>query len=211
MLQGGYTSISFWAYQGGNCGGTGNYATGVSAGEPQAASYVAGSGAFCAFYGPYIGNGSGYPLTDFASGSGPLNWGLYYDFAVINERQNEYVGLSQTAGNSPNVNNFVGIRWDNANTRFECAIRSGGSDVASAPMGVTYSANMARYQVSNGGTANSVTCQIGSTAATTVTGTIPAGNWFTIAGADWTGGTGSQPGFAVGQARFKISGRSATN
>jgi hypothetical protein len=177
-----------------------------------ASEWSSGSGTVCAFFGPFLNSASGaFPLTDFVSGSSPLNWGLYYDFAVADEHQNEYVGLSQTAGGSPTWNNFVGIRWDNANTRFECVIRSGGADVVSTTMGAAYSANVMRYQVSNAGTANSVTCQIGSTTATTVTGTIPAGSWYTIAGADWTSGSGSQPHFAIAQARLKISGRSATN
>jgi hypothetical protein len=212
MLQGGWVSDSFWGAQGGNCGGDTPYSTGLTAGEPMASEWSSGSGTVCAFFGPFLNSASGaFPLTDFVSGSSPLNWGLYYDFAVADEHQNEYVGLSQTAGGSPTWNNFVGIRWDNANTRFECVIRSGGADVVSTTMGAAYSANVMRYQVSNAGTANSVTCQIGSTTATTVTGTIPAGSWYTIAGADWTSGSGSQPHFAIAQARLKISGRSATN
>jgi hypothetical protein len=212
MMQGGWTADSFWGAQGGNCGGDTPYSTGLTAGEPMASEWSSGSGTVCAFFGPFLNSASGaFPLTDFVSGSSPLNWGLYYDFAVVDERQNEYVGLSQTAGSNPTMNNFVGIRWDNANTRFECVIRSGGADVVSTSMGVAYSANVMRYQISNAGTANSVTCQIGSTAATTVTGTMPAGGWYTIAGADWTSGTGSQPHFAIAQARLKISGRSATN
>jgi hypothetical protein len=209
MLQGAWSAVSFWGGNGGTCGGVGTYAAGVSAGEPAAVEWTTNSGNVCFFYAPFFNSGSGYPLGEFASGSSPLPWELYYDFGVIDQRQNEYVGLSSSVSGDAT---FAGIRFNVSNGHFECVIRSGNSDVAVTNMAVTYSANVMAYQLSNGGgMTNSITCQVGSTPAVTTAGTMPAGLTYLIAGADWSTGTGIQPHFATGEARFKISGRSATN
>jgi len=131
---------------------------------------------FSASYGSDTTNGCffGYPgqsikLPDFTQGT--------YTAAVRGGRHNTsaqdiYYGVENTISGAPA--DFVGPRWTHGSTIFQCVIRSGGTDRATATLTGTNDTNLHWFYTSNNATANSVTCQIdGNTAVTITNATFP--------------------------------------
>jgi hypothetical protein len=90
---------------------------------------------------------------------------------------------------------------------YTCQILNSGTVVGSATLSATPDTNYHHASVGNGGTANSVTCSLGSSSAT-ATGAIPAasGGWYFAFGVEGTGGAAAVMGLS--EAEITIKGRS---
>jgi hypothetical protein len=78
-----------------------------------------------------------------------------------------YYGIFNTNSGTPA--DFVGPRWNHGSSIFQCVIRSSGTDRVATTIAGTNDTNLHWFYTSNNGTANSVTCQIDSNTAVTVT------------------------------------------
>lgn len=199
---------AFWGLNGSTCVGVFTESgPGISAGMVWDAVTQANTNQFCTYMAPWGGSINNVKFKDFISGGTPLT----YQLEVLLARNTGggagdlYVGFSKVADTFAD---FVGIRYNNGAAQYQCIIRSGGSDVTSTAMGsVTPDTNLHWFRVSNGGTANSVTCQVGSVSATTSAGTVPSGDYLAIVGANSV--AGSTPRFSPSEARINIHARVA--
>jgi len=198
---------AFWGFTG-NCSGVFNI-NNVSAGEIALSFWNVNANNMCTLFAPSSGGTVNGGIVDFISGSSPLPYihEIQYGRNTSAGDGNHYIGLSQApGGNSSTFDNFVGIRGNSSGGHWQCVIRKNGADVVSTNI-MPIDTTVHWFRVHNGsGSANSVTCEIGSTAAT-ISGIIPSGNWFAIAGAIST--AGSQPRFFAGEVRLHISSRTA--
>jgi hypothetical protein len=193
---------AFWGFTGA-CAGVFNVVN-ASPGGIGLSFWNTGANSMCTLFAPWIG---GAGIADFISGNSPLAYKeeIEYGRNTSTGDGDHYIGFSQApAGGSGTYDNFVGIRGNSAAGQWQCVIRKNGADVVSTNI-TAIDTTVHWFRVhNNNGTANSVSCQIGS-AGTTVSGTIPAGNWYGVAGAMSV--SGSQPRFYAGEARLHIAGR----
>jgi hypothetical protein len=198
---------AFWGFTG-NCGGLFN-TDNVSAGAIGLSFWNAAANNTCTLFAPSSAGSVSGGIVDFISGSNPLPYKqeIQYGRNTSAGDGDHYIGFSQApAGSFGAFDNFVGIRGKSAAGQWQCIVRSNGTDVVSTNI-MPIDASVHWFRIHNGsGSANSVTCQIGSTTAS-VSGTIPPGNWFAVAGA--ISNPGSQARFVAGEVRLHISARTA--
>jgi hypothetical protein len=195
----------FWGFTG-SCSGVYNL-NNLSAGEIALSFWNTNANSTCTLFAPSSGGVPSGAIVDFISGSSPLPYKHEIQYArnTSGGDGDHYIGFSQAPGGGPaTFDNFVGIRGNSGGGQWQCVIRSNGADIVSTNI-MPVDTSVHWFRIHNGsGAANSVTCQIGSTTAT-VSGTIPPGNWFAIAGA--ISASSSQPRFFAGEVRLHISSR----
>jgi len=201
FAEAGTSAIAPWSVISANCT-SGAGTTGV-AGEPGSIGWSASSNA-CFVYYPGANGSGAFAITDFLSGLTPKTYTLTGRYARGNSvglgTGDHYIGWSSAQDGT--VANFVGIRYLASASQWQCVIRSSGSDVASQAIAVTPDAAFHTFVVTNGGVANSVTCNIDSTSQTTV-GTIPAASRYGLMGTIVSAGLSY---FSAIEARIHISG-----
>jgi hypothetical protein len=161
-----------------NCAGTGTR-TGV-AGEVSAPYWLGGNNNPCVLF--YPGGGGGHPFTDFLSGATPLAYTLEVRFAAGGSAPgpaNFYIGWS--SDDDGTVNNFVGLRYLASSNVWQCLISSGGADLSANTMASAPDTSFHSFVVTNGTTANTVTCSIDGSAQT-ASGVIPPSTWYSVVG-----------------------------
>jgi len=201
FAEAGTSAAAPWSVISANCiSGAG---TAGVAGEPGSVGWSASSNA-CFVYYPGANGSGAFPITDFLSGSNPKTYTLTGRYARGNSvglgTGDHYIGWSSAQDGT--VANFVGIRYLASASQWQCVIRSAGSDVASQAIAGTPDAAFHTFVVSNGGVANSVTCNIDVTSQTTV-GTIPAASRYGVMGTIISTGLSY---FSAIEARIHISG-----
>jgi len=201
FAEAGTSAVAPWSVISANC--TSGAGTAGVAGEPGSVGWNASSNA-CFVYYPGANGSGAFALTDFLSGLSPNTYTLTGRYARGNSvglgTGDHYIGWSSAQNGT--VANFVGIRYLALASQWQCVIRSAGSDVASQAIAVTPDAAFHTFVVTNGGIANSVTCNIDSTSQTTV-GTIPAASRYGVMGTIINAGLSY---FSAIEARIHISG-----
>lgn len=190
----------------GDCSGAVPVTTGVGAGLPAMVQQQAATTKVCVSYMPGYENATTFPFIDFVSGGTPKNYKfqVYYERETAAATGDHFIGFCQSVAN---WSNCVGLRYDTVSAKWKCVIVSGAADVVATDTGVTPDITPHWFRVYNGGTANSVTCQIGSATATTVTGTVPVGNVFAVVGARSV--AGNTPTYSAGEYNLYITGRTS--
>jgi hypothetical protein len=150
------------------------------------------------------GNGGSYPFPDFLSKSTPPSYFLEARYARGNGGDagggDHYIGWSSAKDGT--VANFVGFRYLASLNAWACIIRANGADVTAVPFAGAPDGAAHTFKVSNGGTANSVTCALDSISRT-ASGQIPVSSWYAVMGVD----AGPITGYATTiEARIHISG-----
>jgi hypothetical protein len=201
FAEAGTSAIAPWSVISANC--TSGAGTAGVAGEPGSVGWSASSNA-CFVYYPGANGSGAYAIADFLSGLTPKTYTLTGRYARGNGvglgTGDHYIGWSSAQNGT--VANFVGIRYLASASQWQCVIRAAGADVASQAIAVTPDAAFHTFAVTNGGVANSVTCNVDSTSQTTV-GTIPAASRYGVMGTIITTGLSY---FSAIEARIHISG-----
>ena len=163
-----YTSIlgSGWSYLGACGGGT---STAPTAGDAAGVGFV---NADCWILHPNSASTqASLPL--FLHGATPRPYNVTLRAGKGSTTGDIYYGFSSSA-TSGATGNFVGVRWSNAGSVWQCVIRSAGVDVAATTItGSVNDSNLHTFTISNDATANRVQCSFDGGALTTASGTIP--------------------------------------
>jgi hypothetical protein len=208
-LGGNFTTGLLWdGASVGGCGAFGADSTSPAGGYMTGEKWQAGSGNYCWVFAPHSWYGPN-PNTwgDFASGSSPQAWQLQGEYRLPTNSSSQgtfYMGILQSVGTATVTGAVLTYAGGGSYT---CQILNSGTVVGSATLSTTPDTNYHHASVGNGGTANSVTCSVGSSSAT-ATGTIPAasGGWYFAFGVEGTGGSAAVMGLS--EAEITIKGRS---
>ena len=192
----------------GTCGAFGSDATAPPAGYLTAEKWQAGSGSYCWVFAPHTWYGPN-PNTwaDFASGSSPQTWQLQGEYRLPSNTAAQgtfYMGIVQSVGTATVTGAVLTYAGGGS---YACQIVNSGTVIGSATLSATPDTNYHHASIGNGGTANSVTCSVGSSSVT-ATGTIPVSSagWYFAFGVEGTGGATSVMGLS--EAEITIKGRS---
>jgi len=166
---------------------------GVSFGSPDSAG-------MCFEYRSQGGSTTAMAYADVFSGSTPQALDSRNVYKRVDANGNHYIGMS---GSAANVNNFIGCWYDASANLWKSLIRSGGTTLDSDSTGVAGSTSGVVASFGNKGTANSITCSINGSSATSA-GTIPSTTWIRVLGTLATGTPDAV--FEVYESRFEVSG-----
>ncbi len=119
------------------------------------------------------------------SGSTPLAWTTWTYYGKQDTNNDHFVGyaIGAVTGLGGGSENYLGLYYSHSANKWRCQIRStGGGIVATADLPNTPSTTTHAIVLTNNGAANSLTCSMAGLSSVTVTGTIPSGNMWFVAG-----------------------------